>query len=125
MIITASCDLATAEKKQVVCKKIIPISKTKRRDIKVNDGGYKGKICLPPSNYFKNCIVSCEETFVIKDKDKISKNPEESDITRYEYRKIMSIASPFKERIINLIYNHDGRIGVPDLDESKWWVNED
>lgn len=124
MIITASCDLAARGKKQVVCKKIVPISKTKRNDIKVNDGGYKGKICLPPNKYFKNCIVSCEESFIIEDKEKISKNPEEIDASAYNYRKIMSIASPFKERIINLIYNHDGRIGVPDLDESKWWIDE-
>lgn len=127
MIITASCSLASSNKKQVVCKKIIPISVAdwKKEKGHFNDGGYRGKIYLPPNKYFKNRMVSCDSTFVIADKSRISKNPEEIDADSFDYRKIASIASPFKERIINLIYNHDGRIGVLDLDETKWWKDEE
>ena len=123
MIITASCSLASSDKKQVVCKKIIPINAAdwKKEKGHFNDGGYREKIYLPPNKYFENHMVSCDSTFVIEDKSRISKNPEEIDSDSFDYRKIASIASPFKERIINLIYNHDGRIGVPDLDKTKWW----
>lgn len=126
MIITASCDLANDKYKQVVCKKIEEIdNQTYLRNKKyINDGGYKGVIFLPENIYFKNHAVLCKYTHVIPDKAKISTNPTETDTAMYAYKKIISFASPYKERILSLIYNHDGRIGVPDLDENSWWIDE-
>lgn len=127
MIITASCSLASPTKKQVVCKKIVSLSVAdwKKEKSKFNDGGYREKIYLPPNKYFKNCIVNCDSTFIIEDKGRISKNPEEINTNSFDYRKVVSIASPFKERIINLIYHHEGRIGVPNLNKLNWWIDEE
>ena len=118
--------MANEHYRQVVCKKIIEFNKQSRKKEsgRLNDGGYKGKIYLPPNKFFKNCIVDCKDTIVISDKKVISINPKEIDTVNYTYRKITSIASPFKERIINLIYNHESRIGVPDLEENSWWEDE-
>ena len=52
-------------------------------------------------------------------------NYEEINTNSFDYRKVVSIASPFKERIINLIYHNEGRIGVPNLNKLNWWIDEE
>lgn len=125
MVVTASCDLANSEYKQVVCKKIKSMSHKDIEGLKGrrNDGGYRGKLLLPNNSYFSNMIVDCTETCVIQ-KEVISKDSEERNLSNYSFRKILAFVSPYKERIISMVYQHDGRIGVPDLDVDSWWKNE-
>lgn len=88
-----------------------------------NDGGYRNQILLPNCQYFINKFIDVSKTIVINS-NKISLNPKEMNLSMFRYRKIISIASPFRERIISLCYNHRSRIGVPNIDKNSWWKNE-
>ena len=145
MILTPSCDMQKKNDAgelelidEILCKRIIkhPAIKEDRSNessvkgevkSKVNDGCdfRTGHIYLPDHTFsgelkFEKMIIDAKSSIVIK-QAKISLDPEETDIIHYQYKKIASIASPFRERIIALCYGHVSRIGVPDLDKDKWW----
>lgn len=88
-----------------------------------NEGGYRNQILLPNCLYFKNKFIDVSKPAIIKSNE-ISLNPKETNLNLFKYRKIISIASPFRERIISLCYNNRSRIGVPNIDKNSWWKNE-
>lgn len=87
-----------------------------------NDGGYLNHILLPDCSLFKKKVVDVSKNIIIKSNE-ISTNSKETDLSKYRYRKIISIASPFRERMISLCYNNRSRIGVPNIDKNSWWKN--
>ncbi len=129
MIMSPWCEIAQAGSPiELECKKIIDnssVNSETRNTIKnhSNEGGYRNYILLPDCKKLKKKIVDVTKTVIIKN-DQISLNPNETDLNRYKYRKIISIASPFRERMIALCYNNRSRIGVPNLNKDSWWIDE-
>lgn len=120
MVLSPDCD---------ICKDSIPLVLCKQLDNSVfcktaglNDGGCvnEGRILLPNNVYFSDTFVNCNRPVVVF-KNKISLRPDETDFSTYEYKKVLSIASPFKERIIRLNSDHDSRIGVPAIEKGSWF----
>lgn len=138
VIMTPSCDLQKKVNgedvyiKDVFCKIIEEYTKespspTKFIKSHANNGGDQdtGIICLPNIKFnenaeFEKMYINVKKSFLI-DQKKISLNPNEKDAERYSYRKIASISSPFRERIIDMCYGHLSRIGVPTLKKEGWW----
>lgn len=133
MIMSPSCELNGKDKTtgqdldyDVVCNKIIDCPN--KNCAKFNEGIYMyagSYVPLPDFEFltgtkFKNKVVDLRLTRVIKKLD-ISKVTNETDIDHYKYRKIASISSPYRERIISASYHNRSRIGVPTLDENSWW----
>ena len=130
MIMSPWCEIARAPGSlELECKKIISLEcesmKNIGKDIRNhrNDGGYRNYIILPDCEKFQKKVVDVAQNALIK-KDQISLDSNETDLSNHKYRKIISIASPFRERMIALCYNNRSRIGVPSLDKNSWWVNE-
>lgn len=135
MIVSPWCELNDVDKETGLekeflfdCKKIISYPSTSNSNIRWNDGGFMNKgsfILLPDFKFesgsvFHRKVVDLQNSKVIK-KTMVSKNANETDVEKYFYRKIASIASPFRERIINYSYQNRSRIGVPNIDENSWW----
>lgn len=129
MIMSPWCEIAQANNNiDLECKFITDNtgmnSSQRERLLKhSNDGGYQNYILLPDCKYFNKKVVDVTKTIIINSKE-ISVNPNESDLSKYKYRKIISIASPFRERMIALCYNNRSRIGVPNINNDSWWKNE-
>ena len=127
MILTPWCEISKQSKiecKKLVKKESIAECKQRKLDGGKNNGGAEEYILLPDNRFFKNYVVDCKLTEIIE-KDKISLNQNETNLAQYEFKKIFSIASPFRERMINLCYDNRKRIGVPNLDVNSWCVNEE
>ena len=121
MIVSPSCEIEHS-KTLLECKEIIKLKNEQIRGLKnrKNDGGHQHILFLPNNRFFGEMAVDCKKTKLIE-KNKISKMQSETDINKYEYRKIFSIASPFRERMIHLCYSNRSRIGVPDIDQESWF----
>ncbi len=130
MIMSPWCEISQSkEPLDLECKKIIG-SFSLNREIResllkghCNDGGYRNYIILPDCEKFQKKAVDVTKNVLIKS-DQISLDSNEKNLDNYKYRKIISIASPFRERMIALCYNNRSRIGVPRLDKKSWWINE-
>lgn len=148
VILTPSCDLFTSEKRSakvenVLCAKCVEakvlvnqfgdISGTSkkadghREKLKsVLNAGYKDNLVpLPPmEKVLPNLIIDMKslETLDIK---RIAKGLEDytSVPENYDYVRICSIDSPFKEQIVWAYLNNACRPGVPDRD-MDWWIKK-
>lgn len=128
MIMTPWCEIAQSTNSielecKIICNNSCMNNESRVRLLKHgNDGGYSNHILLPDCSFFKKKVVDVSKNVIINS-DEISLNSKETDLSRYKYRKIISIASPFRERMISLCYNNRSRIGVPNLDKNSWWKN--
>lgn len=128
MIVTPWCEISKQD--NIECKKLIKYesiadnSKKKKLKDEKNNGGAEEYILVPDNRFFRKHVVDCKLTEIIE-KDKISLNQNETNLARYKFKKLFSIASPFRERMINLCYDNRKRIGVPNLDKYSWWANEE
>jgi len=130
MILESSCDmqrLADGEERDILCKKIIPVdisSNTKKKSLRLSDGCKNNLIYLPKTRFlgedFVFSAVDTKQPLVIK-QHSISLKSSEDNVDDYEWRKIASIASPFRERIISACYNYRARVGVNTLNEEGWF----
>jgi hypothetical protein len=139
MIVTPSCEMHSRNnrgelryKKDVLCKKIInkPGHVQIDDDKKIFNNGHDGNgyIFLPKltiqvgevSLQKNNKVVECKSSLLL-DQEKISLNNKETNLDKFEWRKIAAISSPYRERIISACYNNRSRIGVPNLDKDGWW----
>ena len=133
MILSPSCELNNKDKVSgqeldydIVCKKIIDCPD--KRVAKFNEGLYMNSgsyVPLPDFKFltgteFNSKVVDMKQTRIIK-KSEISKLTNEINVDNYHYRKIASISSPYRERIISASYNNRSRIGVPALKQNSWW----
>ena len=125
MILSPWCDIYNNDDVIIECKPLVKYDDLKdglKKSVKdnKNNGGADGYILLPDNDKFVGLVVDCRNTKLISKKD-ISLNSKENDISEYKYRKIFSIASPYRERMIELCYSNRSRIGVPNLDKDSWW----
>lgn len=123
MIFSPWCDIHNNEEIDLECKPLKKIPNSAVRDkLKSgkNSGGKDGLILLPDNEKFKDMYVDCKSTELIPKKS-ISLSPNEHDVSLFKYRKLLSIASPYKERMIKICYDDRSRIGVPNLDKESWW----
>jgi hypothetical protein len=120
MVFTPDCDIAKDNLPVVLCKELDNSTFCKTEGL--NDGGRvsEGRIFLPNNPYFSSTFVNCNKPEIVP-KDQISIHPNETDSVKFRYKKILSIASPFKERIIRLNSDHDSRIGVPSIARESWF----
>ena len=135
IILTPSCDLVdlperspkvenvlTAECKGISNSKLGNISKKKKIEDYLQAGGKENELPLPAmGNILPNMIVDMKRLGTVGLGDiAISTNDYQKDPSRYEYVRICSIDSPFREQIVWTFLNNSGRVGVPDRDYAAW-----
>ena len=125
MIFSPWCEICGDLNVNMECRKLININKLPERarqklENNKNNGGCESYILLPNNSKFKDLVVNCKSIELIKKKD-ISLFSDEQDVSRFKYRKIFTIPSPYRERMIKICYDNRSRIGVPNIDENSWW----
>lgn len=132
MVLECSCDMRKLEdcpEREILCKKIVSVdisSNTKKSEIKprLNDGYKSNLIYLPKTQFlgedFVFSAVDVKRPLVIKQR-LVSLVSSENNVDDFAWRKIASIASPFKERIVSACYNYRARVGVNTLNKEGWF----
>lgn len=134
VLLTPSCDMVIAEDRSpkvenvlfAECKEISgskygKITKEKKKE-QVLRSGIENEFALPAlENVFPDMIVDMKRLGTVNiNRVAYDRNTYTSNKENYEYVRISSIDSPFREHIVWTFLNNAGRIGVPDRDFLTW-----
>ena len=134
ILLTPSCDLVVSEGRTpkvenvlyAKCKningsKLGSIKKESRKEDALKTGK-ENEFALPAlENVLPNMIVDMKQLGIISiNRIAIDMRTYISEKDKYEYVRICSIDSPFREQMVWNFLNNIGRIGVPDRDYAAW-----